>query len=26
MGKAYKQKRLRSGTVVVPYTSRPKWF
>jgi glycerol dehydrogenase len=24
MGKAYKQKRLRSGTVVVPYTSRPK--
>jgi hypothetical protein len=26
MGKAYKQKRARKNSVVVPYTSRPKWF
>jgi hypothetical protein len=26
MGKAYKQKRSRRNNVIVPYTSRPKWF
>jgi hypothetical protein len=26
MGKAYKEKRERKGTVIVPYTCRAKWF
>jgi hypothetical protein len=26
MGKAYKAKRERKNTVIVPYTCRAKWF
>jgi hypothetical protein len=26
MGKSYKEKRIRKGNVVVPYTCRAKWF
>jgi hypothetical protein len=26
LGKAYKAKRVRKNNVIIPYTSRDKWF